>query len=120
MWWHGRRAARLFADQGVCVAGPADIVLSDGTPLFVDGGPFLPPVSVGGIGVVHRWNVEAGSLERLGDQAPSSELAPDQLAAVRHGVGGARVIAPAGSGKRGFSPNASGTSSETSGSIGGW
>ena len=99
VWWHGRRAARLFADQGVCVAGPADIVLSDGTPLFVDGGPFLPPVSVGGIGVVHRWNVEAGSLERLGDQAPSSELAPDQLAAVRHGVGGARVIAPAGSGK---------------------
>ena len=99
VWWHGRRAARFFAEQGVCVGGPADIVLSDGTPLFVDGGPFLPPVSVGGIGVVHRWNVEAGSLERLGDQAPSSELAPDQLAAVRHGVGGARVIAPAGSGK---------------------
>ncbi len=99
VWWHGRRAARFFAEQGVCVGGPADIVLSEGTPLFVDGGPFLPPVSVGGIGVVHRWNVEAGSLERLGDEAPSSELAPDQLAAVRHGVGGARVIAPAGSGK---------------------
>ena len=84
VWRHGRRAARFFAEQGVCVGGPADIsLLSEGTPLFVDGGPFLPPVSVGGIGVVHRWNVEAGSLERLGDEAPSSELAPDQLAAVQ-------------------------------------
>ena len=99
VWWHGRKAARLFAQHGVSVGGPADIVLADGTPLFVDGGPFLPPVSVGGVGVVHRWNAEVGSLETVGDQAPSSELAPDQAAAVSHSLGGARVIAPAGSGK---------------------
>lgn len=99
VWWHGRKTARQFAEAEVTIDGPADIALADGTPLFVDGGPFMPPPSVGEIRVVHRWNVEAGSLEPLHDRALVSELAPDQLTAVRHGVGGARVIAPAGSGK---------------------
>ncbi|MGH9029613.1 MAG: ATP-dependent DNA helicase UvrD2, partial [Acidimicrobiales bacterium] len=52
-----------------------------------------------GMSVVHRWNTESGSLEVIGEQPPTSELAPDQRAAVTHLVGGARVIAPAGSGK---------------------
>ena len=52
-----------------------------------------------GSGVVHRWNAEAGRLEPAAHGQPEAELAPDQLAAVGHGSGAARVIAPAGSGK---------------------
>jgi DNA helicase-2/ATP-dependent DNA helicase PcrA len=99
VWWHGRKAARSFPVDSALEAGPADIVLSDGTPLYVDGGPFAPPPLPSGIGVVHRWNAEAGSLAALAHRPPGADLAPDQLAAVSHPTGGARVIAPAGSGK---------------------
>ena len=99
VWWHGRKAARSFGDDGVRETGPADIVLGDGTPLYVDGGPFAPPPLPGGIGLVHRWNTEAGSLSAVAYHQPQADLAPDQLAAVGHPTGGARVIAPAGSGK---------------------
>jgi DNA helicase-2/ATP-dependent DNA helicase PcrA len=101
VWWHGRKAARRFEDLGVkeVEAGPADIVLSDGTALYVDGGPFEPPSLPGGAGVVHRWNTEAGSLSTVGQLPPDADLAADQIAAVSHQTGGARVIAPAGSGK---------------------
>jgi DNA helicase-2/ATP-dependent DNA helicase PcrA len=54
----------------------------------------------GGGVVVHAESVEAGHLSPVPPAtAPRSELAPDQLAAVSHGSGPARVIAPAGSGK---------------------
>ena len=99
VWWHGRKAARRFADRGVTEGGPADIVLGDGTPRYVDGGPFALPSPTDRIGVVHRWNTEAGSLSLVGGHPPAADLAPDQLAAVGHATGGARVIAPAGSGK---------------------
>ncbi len=99
VWWHGRKAARSFPDHGITEAGPADIVLSDGTPLYVDGGPFAPPPLPSGIGAVHRWNTEAGSLSAVANLPSGADLAPDQLAAVSHPTGGARVIAPAGSGK---------------------
>lgn len=99
VWWHGRKAARSFRDQGVIEADIADILLSDGTPLYVDGGPFAPPLLPSGIGIVPRWNAEAGSLCVVGLDPPAADLAPDQLAAVNHPTGGARVIAPAGSGK---------------------
>lgn len=99
VWWHGRKAARSFGDRGVTEGGPADIVRGDGTPLYVDGGPFGPPPLPGVIGVVHRWNAEAGSLSPISHHSSGADLAPDQLAAVGHAIGGARVIAPAGSGK---------------------
>ena len=99
VWWHGRKAARSFGDRGVTEGGPADIVLGDGTPLYVDGGPFAPPPLSDGVGVVHRGNTEAGSLSAVTHHSPQADLAPDQLAAVGHAAGGARVIAPAGSGK---------------------
>jgi DNA helicase-2/ATP-dependent DNA helicase PcrA len=113
IWWHGRRAARIGAEEGVRESGEgdgdggedgvengtADIVLADGTPLFVDGGPPQPPVLGSGIGVVHRWNAEAGRLRPAGHRAATADLAPDQMAAVAHQSGPARVIAPAGSGK---------------------
>ena len=99
IWWHGRKAARHFARDGVGDGGAADIMLADGTPMFIDGGPAQPPPLPSRIGVVHRWNAEAGRLRPAGRSQPASELAPDQLAAVCHRTGAARVIAPAGSGK---------------------
>src|SRR5581483_8881823 len=50
--------------------------------------------------VVHRETVELGRLTPVpAPRAPSADLAADQLAAVAHGAGPARVVAPAGSGK---------------------
>jgi DNA helicase-2/ATP-dependent DNA helicase PcrA len=101
IWWHGRKAARRFADEGVSEGGTplGDITLHDGTPLYVDGGPPQPPALASGVGVVHRWNAETGRLRPAGHRPSSADLAPDQLAAVGHASGAARVIAPAGSGK---------------------
>jgi DNA helicase II / ATP-dependent DNA helicase PcrA len=99
IWWHGRKAARRFSDQGVTETAGADIELADGTALYIDGGPFAPTPLPSGIGVVHRWNTEAGTLATVGHGTCEADLAPDQLAAVSHATGGARVIAPAGSGK---------------------
>jgi DNA helicase-2/ATP-dependent DNA helicase PcrA len=99
IWWHGRKAARRFAEQGVTETGPADVELADGTTFYVDGGPFAPAPLSSGVGVVHRWNTQAGSLSAIGHRGSEADLAPDQLAAVSHRTGGARVIAPAGSGK---------------------
>ncbi len=98
VWWHGWKAARRFAADGVRLGGGADVTLADGTPLFIDGGPPHPP-ALDGAAVVHRWNAEAGSLARAGYAPPRAVLAPDQLAAVAHPSGPVRVIAPAGSGK---------------------
>jgi DNA helicase II / ATP-dependent DNA helicase PcrA len=114
IWWHGRKAARVGAAQGVREAGAAvgagdeaeagdgplaDTVLADGTTVFIDGGPPQAPELDSAIEVVHRWNAEAGRLRPAGGVHATSELAPDQLAAVYHRAGPARVIAPAGSGK---------------------
>jgi len=99
VWWHGRKVARSLAEAGVAEAGPADVTRSDGTPLWVDGGPPDPPDPGDGTGVIHRWTAEAGRLTTSTRRPPEADLAPDQLAAVDHAAGPARVIAPAGSGK---------------------
>ena len=93
IWWHGVRASRIGATLG----GPADVLLPDGTPAWCDGGPRRPvPMDAA---VVHRDSIDAGLLTPARYAAPSTELAPDQLAAVAHAGGPARIIAPAGSGK---------------------
>jgi len=92
VWWWGRKAARL----GASVGGPADVVLSDGTAAWVDGGP---RGHVQQMEVVSSESVDAGSLRVARYRPPQAELAPDQLAAVAHAGAAARVIAPAGSGK---------------------
>ena len=43
IWWHGRKTARRFADQGVRQDDDADLALADGTLVFIDGGPAHPP-----------------------------------------------------------------------------
>ncbi len=101
VWWWARKAARLGAAEG----GPAD-VLVEGVPAWVDGGPRQPLASLASpasfaspYAVVSRESVDAGVLRLARDAPPHAELAPDQLAAVAHACGPARVIAPAGSGK---------------------
>ncbi len=94
VWWHGVRAGRL----GATVGGPADVVLADGTPVWCDGGPRQ---SLAGVdhALVHRDSIDAGRLTVARVVPPTAALAPDQLAAVAHAGGPARIIAPAGSGK---------------------
>ncbi|MEX2658605.1 MAG: ATP-dependent DNA helicase UvrD2 [Acidimicrobiales bacterium] len=101
VWWWARKAERLGAT--VQVPGqPGDCTLADGVPVWIDGGPRGPlePALLGGAGIVHREAVDAGRLvPDPAPVAPTADLAPDQLAAVAHGAGPVRVIAPAGSGK---------------------
>jgi len=77
----------------------ADVVLADGTPVWLDGGPPRWSAPIDGVAVLHRVAVEHGSLVPFGPNETTAELAPDQLAAVVHDGGAARIIAPAGSGK---------------------
>jgi ATP-dependent DNA helicase UvrD/PcrA len=112
IWWWGRKALKAGGSP-LAVGGdaPGDVVLADGTPAWVDGGPRggLGLDDVGGASgagrpglaaIVHAESVEQGRLGVVPPPVePGSELAPDQLAAVSHGAGPARVIAPAGSGK---------------------
>ena len=79
--------------------GQGDVVLRDGTRAWLDGGPprFTPPLL--GLPVVHRIALEHDSTAPPAGNDTSADLAPDQLAAVTHEEGAARIIAPAGSGK---------------------
>jgi DNA helicase-2/ATP-dependent DNA helicase PcrA len=101
-WPHIRRAHALGAasQPSVQTGLQADVVLPDGTPAWVDGGPRtdrldLPDDSV----LVHVNQLWSGSLVPDRCRDPEDQLAPDQFAAVRHSGGAARVLAPAGSGK---------------------
>ncbi len=101
VWWWGRKAERLGAralDGGA--SGPGDVELPGGQRAWVDGGPRTCFGLLDDTGVVHADSVELGRLTVVPEPAaPVADLAPDQLAAVAHGTGPARVIAPAGSGK---------------------
>lgn len=99
VWWHGVKAGRSLAHEGVVAGGRADVVLRDGTDVFVDGGPLHAPELPDGTPVFHRWNAEAGHLRMTRHESVTADLATDQMRAVSHGAGPARVIAPAGSGK---------------------
>jgi len=76
-----------------------DVCLADGTAVWLDAGPlrFVEPID--GIPVVHMVTVEHGNPTIPVTNRSTAELAPDQLAAVTHPGGAARIIAPAGSGK---------------------
>jgi DNA helicase-2/ATP-dependent DNA helicase PcrA len=78
----------------------ADVELPDGTEALVDGGPLdLALAGAMPTPVVHTIGLAAGAWRLLGTTDPTAELAPDQLAAVAHPGGPARIVAPAGSGK---------------------
>jgi len=96
-WWWSHKAA---ATTAATVGGPADVVLPDGGPAWVDGGP-RHPLAAMDFPVVHGESTEVGILDTVPHPTPpaSSGLAIDQVDAVAHLAGAARVIAPAGSGK---------------------
>ena len=101
VWWHGELAVRHTTAARTDHLG--DIQLPDGRAAWVDGGPRgpVPLPADQAAPLVHRESIALRRLTVLGDAAPvdAGMLAPDQLAAVTHPAGPARVIAPAGSGK---------------------
>ena len=99
-WYWTALAAR--AGAVATPDGPADVRLPSGEPAWVDGGPRrpFPDRTFGDQRVLHYLDVEAGSLRASAALSePRADLAADQLQAVRHISGSARIIAPAGSGK---------------------
>jgi DNA helicase-2/ATP-dependent DNA helicase PcrA len=76
-----------------------DVVLPDGQVVWLDAGPIrhVPPIDT--VAVLHLVAIEHGSFVVPGLNESDADLADDQLAAVTHSGGGARIIAPAGSGK---------------------
>lgn len=96
-WWAVDDAVALGATTDP--ARPGDVVLPDGTAVWLDGGPVRHHDPIDGVPVVHRVVVEHGRLDPPGPNVTAADLAPDQLAAVTHAGGAARIIAPAGSGK---------------------
>lgn len=93
-WHHGERAQTVGAEAPA--GGEGDIIVR-GEPHWVDGGPRTSRSD--DLAVVHVESVWSGNLGPDRSSPPSSDLAPDQLAAVAHPGGPARIIAPAGSGK---------------------
>ncbi len=87
------------------VSGPSptdgDVALRDGRVAWADGGPLdLDLPRTVGASVIPRAHLVSGSIRPLPARSPATaELAPDQLAAVEHRGGPARILAPAGSGK---------------------
>jgi len=100
IWWPGVRARRLG-----CTAAPAhtqaDVLLPDGRPAWIDAGPRGPIAGWPDAAArVHRESVLLlGRLDIERAAPPAEQLSAEQLAAVTHRVGAARVLAPAGSGK---------------------
>ena len=107
IWWHGELALRHTDGVRVDDTGSrrtvGDLVLPDGRPAWIDGGPrgpvALPDDATAAL--VHRESIALRRLTVLGDTTPTDAgaLAEDQLGAVAHPAGPTRVIAPAGSGK---------------------
>jgi DNA helicase-2/ATP-dependent DNA helicase PcrA len=93
----------LAVAAGARPGGSGDVTSTEGDALLVDGGPLAQHSldALGGLPVVPRVHLVAGVLLPLRTDAPGpgADLAPDQLEAVAHDGGPARIIAPAGSGK---------------------
>jgi DNA helicase-2/ATP-dependent DNA helicase PcrA len=92
-WHHGERALTVGATPTI---EDGDVSV-DGRPVWIDGGPRTSRTDE--LAVVHVETVWSGGLTLDRSPAPEADLAPDQMAAVAHPGGPARIIAPAGSGK---------------------
>ena len=93
-----------WAEQAVAVGalasdGTGDVEVPGVGPCFIDGGPLRFSTPIDSIAVIPAVTVEHGSLTPFGTNQSAAALAPDQLAAVTHPGGAARIVAPAGSGK---------------------
>ncbi|MYA74275.1 MAG: ATP-dependent DNA helicase UvrD2 [Acidimicrobiaceae bacterium] len=89
----------LSAGATLITEGPGDIATNEG-PAWCDGGPldWFDDIELGAP-VIPAVHLAIGSLATIRNVAPNADLADDQLRAVAHSGGGARIIAPAGSGK---------------------
>ena len=94
-WVWAEKAVAL----GAKAEGRADVGLADGSAAWCDGGPLGPIDLADGALLIPRVALERDRLTPIVDAEARADLAPDQLAAVAHRAGGARIIAPAGSGK---------------------
>ena len=81
------------------VGAPGDVLLGDGSAAWLDGGPVRRHDPIDGVPVVHAVVLEHGGRHAPDANRSDADLAEDQLAAVTHTGGAARIIAPAGSGK---------------------
>lgn len=97
--WDGLDLAVAAGLSPIAPGGVGDVLLADGTPAWIDGGPLGYHPSIEGVPVVHVVSVEHGVPAVPVSNHSDADLAPDQLAAVTHVGGAARIIAPAGSGK---------------------
>jgi DNA helicase II / ATP-dependent DNA helicase PcrA len=96
--WDGLDRA-VAAGCTAATHGRGDVELEDGTAVWIDAGPLRFVAPIDGIPVVHITGIEHGSTALPRTNESDAELADDQLAAVTHPGGAARIIAPAGSGK---------------------
>ena len=97
--WIGLDRAVAAGATAVEPGGVGDVTLLDGTVAWLDGGPIRHVAPIDGVPVIHTIAVEHGATAVPSTNVCIADLAPDQLAAVTHPGGGARIIAPAGSGK---------------------
>jgi DNA helicase-2/ATP-dependent DNA helicase PcrA len=107
VWWPTMRALRLGCTPVPATHG-ADVLTPDGRPCWIDGGPRGPiedwpddgEGGEHGAVRIHRESIElVGRLDVERHTPPAEQLSVEQLAAVTHRHGSARVLAPAGSGK---------------------
>ena len=97
--WIGLDLAVAAGAAAVPAGSPGDVVSPDGTTVWIDAGPFRHTEPIDDVAVVHVVAIEQRSFAKPGPNQSDADLAPDQLAAVTHPGGAARIIAPAGSGK---------------------
>ena len=96
------RPWNLAQQSGAKRSNEADIIAPSGEHCWIDGGPLqvLEHEDLKGYGVIPRVHLQQESFQTLHRANPQpSPLAADQIAAVQHDSGPARIIAPAGSGK---------------------
>jgi DNA helicase-2/ATP-dependent DNA helicase PcrA len=94
----------LALQSGAKRSDEADIIAPSGEHCWIDGGPLqvLEHEDLMGHGVIPRIHLQQKSFQTLHRASVlSSSLAADQIAAVQHDSGPARIIAPAGSGRHG-------------------
>ncbi len=100
VWWWARKASRLGATEvaeGRLAMSCSPTAPRCGSMVGRAAGSIYAQL---GAGLVHRETVDLGRLHPEPAPVPvRAALAPDQLAAVAHGAGAARIVAPAGSGK---------------------
>lgn len=97
--WIGLDLALAAGAMAHPADAPGDVRLPNGEAVWLDGGPVRHHDPIDGLAVLHVVAAEHGSLAIASANESHADLAPDQLAAVTHPGGGARIIAPAGSGK---------------------